>query len=201
MSVINKFLTGTFFLLSISIVQAKDVVVLVDYSESITEEEWKNYDSAFISMVNTLKVNDRISLMPIGNQTQGKTSVFDSVTLVDKGHPLISKKENNRLLKSLLSVYAKKKKELAGKEGSTRIASSLRAASEMLQTSTQTEKTILILSDMLDSTREFPMGDFDNGKCSKEKVVVEKAQKPNLSGFKVVIRGAGGSTDEGYACV
>jgi hypothetical protein len=104
-------------------------------------------------------------------------------------------------LKSLLSVYAKKKKELAGKEGSTRIASSLRAAAEMLQSSTQTEKTILVLSDMLDSTREFPMGDFDNGKCSKEKTVVAKAQKPNLADANIIVRGAGGNSDEGYACV
>lgn len=201
MNNIRKILTGTFLLMSLSSLQAKDVVVLVDYSESITQEEWKNYDKAFMSMVNSLKVNDKISLMPIGTQTQGSAVIFSSITLADKGHPLVSKKENNKLLKSFMSVYIQKKKEMAGKEGSTRIASSLRAAAEVLQSSPQSNKTILILSDMLDSTNEFPMADFNNGQCSKEQNIVDKAKKPNLNGFSIIVRGAGGGSDDGYACV
>lgn len=185
-----------------NIALANDTVVLVDYSDSISNEDWKIYDSTVLHTLNALGVKDKVALMPIGTNSQGSSQIFGSVQMEDKGHPVTSKKHNMPKLKKLINVYKEKKKSMANKENRTLIVSSLRAAGEYLQSSKDPEKTIIILSDMVDSSKEFPMSQLKSGKCTNINSLIKNADnKPMIKGVKVIIRGASSQNDSGYACM
>ncbi len=181
---------------------AKDIVILIDYSNSISNEDWKIYDTMVSQTFKSLEVNDRISLMPIGTNSQGSTQAFGSVTLEDKGHAVKSKNYNFPRLKKLLDIYKEKKSTMANKENRTLIVSSLRAAGEYLNSSKDPKKTIIVLSDMDDSSKEFPMSQLKSGQCSSSDAIVKKANnKPMLSRINIIVRGASAKNDQGYACM
>lgn len=186
----------------VNLCYANDVVVLIDYSKSISKDDWRIYDSVFEKTVNgDLKIFDRLSVMPIGTNTQGRSEVFGSITMKDMGHPVKSRNYNNQNKQKLFDIYLDKQKKLSGKEDKTLIMSSIRAAVDYTKNSSDPKKTIIILSDMDDSSNEFPRSQVNSGKCSDIDSMIKKAgNKPNLSGVNVVVRGASAQNDNAYTC-
>lgn len=184
-----------------NVIIAKDVVVLIDYSKSIGKDDWNIYDSFFETTTNDLNIGDKLYLMPIRTNNQGQSEIFGSVNMEDKGHPVKSKKFNNQQIAQLFSVYIDKKKKMAGKEDKKLIMSSIRAAVDYTKNSSDPKKTIIILSDMDDSSSEFPRSQLNSGKCSDIDSMIKKADsKPNLSDVNVIVRGVSAQNDNTFIC-
>ncbi len=177
---------------------AAEYIILIDYSKSISKADQKIYKQTVGSVLGKIKGGDRVSLVDIGKSDMTEFSIFDEFT-AEKGSTNKIKIHNKRGLQALWKRFLDKPFET---ENYTKILSSIRGAQQRFDSSADDDKNLIILSDMVDSTRESHGLQFSkNQKCSSVPAVLKKIDKPKLNGVKVYVAGAGGQGDAGYECL
>jgi hypothetical protein len=195
----KKLLSITFLgaLLSLQLC-ASEYIVLIDYSKSISQQDQKIYKKTLGSILGKIKAEDRISLVNIGQSDMTKFSFFDEFT-AEKGSTNKIKLHNKKGLQALWKRFLAKPFET---ENETRIISSIRGAQQRFDASKSDDKILVILSDMIDSTKESKGQQFSkNVNCDSVPKVLQNIDKPSLKGIKVYVAGAGGKGDAGYQCL
>lgn len=195
--------TSLLALLSVTPVCAKEIVVLLDLTSSITKEEWRGYDKAFESMVNGLASGDHVTLATITDARLGEfRPVFDAA-LKSTNSDVRDKIENRPRIQALINKYAESKKQ-AGNSTSTQLFSSLRGTGQLFAQSAQQSKWLVLLSDMVDSKIQ---GAVSGNKCELngllDSLKRESGGVATLAGVRVFVNGAGGvgMSDSGYGCM
>lgn len=177
---------------------ASEYIVLIDYSKSISKADQKIYKQTLGSVLGKIKGGDRISLVNIGKSDMTNFTIFDEFS-AKKGSTNKVKIYNKKSLGKLWKRFLKKPFET---ENSTKIISSIRGAEQRFNSSKSDDKYLIVLSDMIDSTKESKGFQFSkNQGCNSVSKVVQKINKPNLDGIKVYVAGAGGKGDAGYSCL
>ena len=177
---------------------ASEYIVLIDYSKSISKADQKIYKETLGSVLGKIKGEDRISLVDIGKSDMTNFTIFDEFT-AEKGSTNKVKIHNKKGLQALWKRFLAKPFET---ENYTKIISSIRGAQQRFDSSASDAKFLIVLSDMIDSTKESHASQFaKNQKCDTVPNVLEKIQKPDLNGVKVYVAGAGGEGDAGYQCL
>jgi len=184
-------------LLSIQL-YASEYIVLIDYSKSISKADQKIYKQTLGSVLGKIESEDRISLVNIGKSDMTNFTIFDEFT-AEKGSTNKVKIHNKKGLQALWKKFLNKPFET---ENDTKIISSIRGAQQRFDSSPSDDKFLIILSDMIDSTKESKGFQFaKNKKCDSASKVLKNIDKPNLNGVKVYVAGAGGEGDAGYQCL
>lgn len=188
---------------SVANVCAKEVVVLLDLTSSITSEEWRSYDKAFQSMVNGLTSGDRATLVTITDAKLGEFHAAFVAELKNTNSAVRDKIDNRPRIQGLIQAYVNSKKQ-AGKANSTQLFSSLRGAGQLFAQSNQQDKWLVLLSDMMDSSI---IGPVTGRKCEMDGLLTnlkkESGGVATLNGVKVFVNGAGGPgmSDSAYDCM
>jgi len=177
---------------------ASEYIVLIDYSKSISKADQKIYQQTLGSVLGKIGSEDRISLVNIGQSDMTNFTIFDEFT-AEKGATNKVKIHNKKGLQALWKRFLDKPFET---ENATKIISSVRGAQQRFDSSASDEKYLIILSDMIDSTKESRASSFaKNQKCDTVPQVLQGISKPRLNGVKVYVAGAGGEGDAGYQCL
>ena len=177
---------------------ASEYIVLIDYSKSISKADQKIYKQTLGSVLGKIGSEDRISLVNIGKSDMTNFTIFDEFTAA-KGATNKAKIHNKKGLQALWKRFLAKPFET---ENATKIISSIRGAQQRFEGSETDDKYLIILSDMIDSTKESRGSQFaKNRGCDSIPKVLENIRKPKLDGVKVYVAGAGGEGDAGYQCL
>ncbi len=195
----NKLLSLTLFTLLLNLpILASEYIVLIDYSKSIPQSDQKIYKQTLGSLLGKIQGEDRISLVNIGQSDITTFAIFDEFT-AQKGTTNKIKIYNKKGLQALWKRFLAKPFET---ENETRIISSIRGAQQRFDTSKSDDKILVILSDMIDSTKESHGHQFaKNINCDHVENALKTIDKPHLKGVKVYVAGAGGKSDAGYQCL
>jgi hypothetical protein len=185
-------------LLSLQLHASSEYIVLIDYSKSISKADQKIYKQTLGSVLGKIGEQDRISLVNIGKSDMTNFTIFDEFTAA-KGSTNKVKIHNKKGLRALWKRFLNKPFET---ENATKIISSIRGAQQRFDSSTSDEKVLIILSDMIDSTKESKGYQFAKNKaCDSVPEVIQNISKPKLNDVKVYVAGAGGEGDTGYQCL
>jgi hypothetical protein len=177
---------------------ASEYIVLIDYSKSISKADQKIYKQTLGSVLGKINAEDRISLVNIGKSDMTNFTIFDEFT-AEKGSTNKVKIHNKKGLQALWKRFLDRPFET---ENATKIISSIRGAQQRFDSSASDDKYLIILSDMIDSTKESRASQFAKNKgCESVPKVLQNMNKPKLNGVKVYVAGAGGEGDAGYQCL
>jgi len=177
---------------------ASEYIVLIDYSKSISKADQKIYKETLGSVLGKIRGGDRIALVDIGKSDMTEFTIFDEFAAV-KGSTNKVKIHNKKGLRALWSRFLAKPFET---EDYTKIISSIRGAQQRFESADTGDRYLIVLSDMVDSTKESHGFQFaKNKKCDTVPTVLKSIDKPKLNGVKVYVAGAGGEGDAGYQCL
>lgn len=185
---------------------AKEVVVLVDYSVSISDEDWKTYDATFQMALDSLKPGDSIAFAGISADQRGNFRRIASLD-VNKTRSRRDEAEQMQMTDDFVGAYINTRDSNKRKAEGTFILSATSGAGDIFRQSAQTEKWLVVLSDMMDSSRESTGMKFLNSPSCAYGDVVANLQKnrlvASLDGVKVFGAGIGGGgmNDRQYTCL
>ncbi|HEB87587.1 MAG TPA: VWA domain-containing protein [Gammaproteobacteria bacterium] len=180
--------------------ERKIVVVLVDVSGSIKEEDWKIYQdtvNVLLSPAKSIKNGDRIILARIADQTVGNFLSVADETIEETGIPSKDRKAIEVVaerIRGKMVFLQDRQKDKPAKW--TNIMESLASAKQEIQRDKERSVVwIVMLSDMVEESKRYNFrkthlnDEFLKGVLSTQK---KEGWLPDLTGVRVYVAGAGG---------
>lgn len=179
----------------------KLIVVQVDVTGSIGQEEWQLYERAYGEVLKALKPGDRIVVSAIGDKPASKFSAVRDETVRRSGIRLQDDAAFRALSEHLKADFNQLHAQSTKPAQATYILDAISATDQIFsQGRAQQRKLIyLILSDMIE---ESPVANFAKSRidgASTTHLLEDRRKRgllPDLSGVNVYVVGAGGRNAE-----
>lgn len=180
--------------------QGKIVLVFVDLSGSIKENDWRTYSETYKSLIDSLKVGDRLVLSAITGRQLTNFEQFSDRSLPKTGVKLSDEEKANEVAKAMLSDWESIKQTKPS--ASTNILDIFNIAQQFFEHDPdRKERWIVVLSDMVEENKEI---NFNKRTLTPEDIsaIIKKRQSqnllPRLSGAKIFVAGASAKSDDMY---
>ena len=177
------------------------IIIFVDVSGSIPEEDWDLYRRNYQGMLSTLQPGDRVVLGKIFAETLTSFTPVINEEIPNRGSTrarrIITERAKEKLLEAFNSIKPDPKTR-DPKANKTRVLDALNEAEQLIKADrTRKSQWLLILSDMLEDSDETR---FEKEKLTPAKIKniikIRKARGsfPDLQGVRIFVAGARAKT-------
>jgi hypothetical protein len=183
-------IAGMFHRLTGTIEPTKNIMVLVDDTESISAEDKMLYASSFQSIVQSIQPGDRVMLAKISDQGRAAFRLAADMSIPRTGIRL-DDAENVKTARSALQSQFDEMLKTVGQRKATLILDAVTASAEALKPANNTQSYLVVLSDMVEESK---LANFSKTIPSVKLLgPIKKAHLlPALPGVSILVCGAAG---------